>query len=287
MENRIENMDIALLQPKFLKELCAQHGLRPSKSYGQHFLISDVPVKKIIAVAALEKTDTVIEIGPGFGILTLAMAPLVKQVIAFEIEKKLQPYWAEKQKEFPNIEIVWGNALNQFQAESYKLKAKSYKVIANLPYQITSDVFRLFLEEVAVKPERLVVMVQKEVAERMVAKPGDMSLLSVAVQYYGEPRIVADVKAGSFWPPPKVDSAIVAIEVFAPKHLSTEAQNFFRVVRAGFSQKRKQVWHNLVAALSLDPKLVKKALRDVVGNEKVRAQNLSVGEWMQLVEILH
>lgn len=288
------------------KQLCQTYHLSPSKQYGQHFLISEAPIRKMIAAAELTPTDTVIEIGPGFGVLTLAVAPLVKKVLAFEIEKKLQPYWEEKIKEYPNIEIVWGDFLRNWKLETRNLKLGtsdrrslissfqfpiSYKVLANLPYQITSRVLRLFLE-MEHKPERLVLMVQKEVAERICARPGDMSLLAVAVQYYGAPKIVAQVPRGNFWPEPKVDSAVIVIKTQKQKNTENTKtgltdEMFFRLVKAGFAQPRQQLWRNLARGLKLDPARVKSALRAVVGNEKARAQELTVAEWRELTEVIH
>lgn len=271
-------MNVDLLQPKHLKSFCERYGLRPSKSYGQHYLISDAPVKKMIAAAELSKEDTVVEIGPGFGVLTLAVAPLVKKVIAFEIEQKLKPYWEEKQKEYPNVEIIWGNFLNQFDPKCYMFIAHRYKVLANLPYQITSDALRIMLEADP-PPERVVVMVQKEVAIRMTAKPPKMSLLSVAVQYYGVPSLVAKVPAGSFWPAPKVESAAVAIR--SVRRVSNEKE-FFRIAHAGFAHKRKQLWRNLAAGLHLPPEQVKEAICAIGEKETARAEELSVEKWENL-----
>lgn len=269
-----------ILSPAEIKQLCQEYSLHPSKQYGQHYLISDAPIRKMIEAAELSKDDTVVEIGPGFGVLTLAIAPLVKKVIAFEIEQKLRPYWEEKQKEFPNVEIIWGNALNQLPSIIYHLS--SYKVLANLPYQITSDALRVILEADPL-PERVIVMVQKEVAERMTAKPTDMSVLSVAVQYHGKPSLVAKVPAGSFWPVPKVESAVVAIRL-SNKRYMIDDKRFFTVVRAGFSHKRKQLWRNVSAGLHLPPERVKQVVREVVGNEKARAEELTVEQWRELVK---
>jgi 16S rRNA (adenine1518-N6/adenine1519-N6)-dimethyltransferase len=248
-------------------------------------LISDAPITKMIAAGELTKDDTVVEIGPGFGVLTLTVAPLVKKIIAFEIEQRLKPYWEEKQKEYPNVEVVWGNALNEF--ISYRLSPVTpYKVLANLPYQITSDAIRMLLETVPA-PEKIILMVQKEVAERICAHVPHMSVLSIAVQYYGEAKVVTKVPAGAFWPAPKVDSAVIMV---TPKHRSTTQsydEQFFRVVRAGFAQKRKQLWHNLSGGLQFDSQRVKDVLKQVVGNEKVRAEELSVEDWRHIVRDLH
>ncbi len=281
-------MNEKLLKPTYLKEFCQIYGIIPSKQYGQHYLITEKPIEKIIEAGDLKETDTVVEIGPGFGVLTLAMAPLVEKVIAFEIEKKLEPYWTEKleignwkltnEKE-PNVEIIWGNALKTISSFEFPV---SYKVLANLPYQITSDAIRTILEDEH-KPERVVIMVQKEVAERIMAKKGDMNLLALSVQVYGTPRIVCAVPAGSFWPAPKVDSAVLAIEQI--RSVGNEAE-FFQIARAGFSNPRKQLWGNVANGLKIESEKVKKALIEVVGNEKVRAEDLSVEEWKILVKKL-
>lgn len=291
--------------PSQLQQLCKQYGLTPSKQYGQHFLISDAPINKMIAAAELTNDDTVIEIGPGFGVLTFAIAPLVKKVIAFEIEKKLEDYWKERLKDYKikrladhagEIEIVWGNFLKEI--TRYPLLVTGYKVLANLPYQITSHALRTMLE-LPHKPERIIVMVQKEVAEKMCAARGDMSLLSVSVQYYGTPKIIAKVPKGCFWPVPKVDSAVVHIKTLkhataiggvpseGGKSIKTFSdEEFFRVVKAGFAHKRKQLWRNLADGLKLSPEAIKAALVEVVGNEKARAEELGVEEWQDLVEAL-
>lgn len=294
-----------------LKKLCEQYRLHPAKDYGQNFLITDAPIKKMLEAAELKADDTVVEIGPGFGILTFALAERVKKVIAFEIEKRLQPYWDDleirdrggrgdreinRDKEIRDreirdrVEIKWGNALAQLSPISYLLS--HYKVVANLPYQITSQTLRAILE-LPNKPELIVIMVQKEVAERICSKPGEMSLLSVAVQYYGEPKIVAKVPAGSFWPRPKVESAIVRVTI-SPHHRITSSldhherdKKFFKVVRVGFARKRKMLWSNLAKGLKLDGGKVKAVLREVVGNEKVRAEDVGVEEWRVITASLH
>lgn len=274
-------MDTNLFKPTYLRKLCEVAGLRPSKAYGQNYLISQKPIQEILAAGELTKEDTIVEVGPGFGVLTLAMAAHVGKVHAFEIEKKLTAYWEERQKEYGNVEIVWGNALKELPTAS-NVFPSGYKVLANLPYQVTSKLLRTLLE-LENKPERVVVMVQKEVAERMCAKAGDMSLLAVSVQYYGMPKIVTKVPSGNFWPAPKVDSAVVAITDIYDK---PNAEQFFRMARAGFASKRKQLWKNLSSGLKLDGALVKQALMDVVGNEKVRAEELSVADWEQLQDRL-
>ncbi len=270
-------MNQDLFKPTYLKQLCEQYQLTPSKKYGQNYLISDSPIKKMIEAAGVTSGDHVVEIGPGFGVLTYALADTGAQVTAFEIEKKLQEYWSDKPD---NVEIIWGNALDKLQDTSNQIQ--TYKVVANLPYQITSNILRVILESEHT-PESVTVMVQKEVADRIVAKPGDMSLLSVSVQYFGEPKIITKVPAGNFWPAPKVDSAVVHIDV---SDRAGDHEAFFRIVRAGFANKRKQVWSNLAKGLHLDKDKVKSTLNKVTGNEKIRAQEISVDQWISITSKL-
>ena len=313
------------LTPTKLKELCEQYDLSPSKKYGQNFLIQEHPIKKMFEAAEINKNDLVVEIGPGFGILTFALAEKAKKVIAFEIEKKIENYWQENKPE--NVEIIWGNALMSLRGsrfasadEAIPSLVKSakglphlaragfampgYKVIANVPYQITSDLIRTLLE-LENKPESITIMVQKEVAERICAQAGEMSLLAISVQYYGEVKTVAIVTRGNFWPEPKVDSAILHIKVRQQPPCSPfikgetnkpclipplvkggrgdiDQEQFFKIVKTGFSQKRKQLWSNLSKGLKIEGEMVKKVLLEVVGNDKVRAEELGVEEWKEI-----
>ena len=261
-----------------IKELCGQYGFSPSKQYGQNYLINDGIVDKIVGAADLKSDDTVIEVGPGFGVLTFALAKNVKKVIAFEIEKKLEGYWEENKPE--NVEIIWGNALVRLKIEDLRLK--DFKVVANIPYQVTSELLRTILE-LKNKPEMIVVMVQKEVAQRICAKKGDMSLLALSVQYYGEPKIVDFVTKGNFWPAPEVDSAILKIKIEDLRFKNGDSEKFFKFAKAGFAFKRKQLWSNLSRGLGLNEREVKEVIKDVTGNEKIRAEELDVEDWKSLV----
>lgn len=311
-----------LLKPTYLRELCNSYHLIPSKKYGQNYLISESPIQKMLEAGNLKKTDIAVEIGPGFGILTFAVASRVKKVFAFEIEKKLEDYWNDNAPE--NVEVIWGNVLQKFdyfietqltpltpsltkergrtfvsplssvrEGQGVSCVARcvgelhrcAYKVLANLPYQITSNALRVLLEAEH-KPEQIIVMVQKEVAERITAKKGDMSLLAVSVQYYGIPKTIAKVSAGNFWPAPKVDSAILSIEKIGEHTYGIEDTYFFKIVSTGFANKRKQLWRNLSVGLKLDGAQVKQILHEVTGNEQIRAQELGVEEWVDVVKNL-
>jgi len=260
-----------LFKPSTLKQLCATYGLSPSKLYGQHYLISEKPITAILRAADLSPTDTVVEVGPGFGVLTLPLASACGTVVAFEIEQTLKAYWNDVMRVHPNIQVVWGNVLRTIE----HLPKGPYKVVANVPYQITSQLFRTFLEA-EIQPERIVVMIQKEVAERILAKKGDMNLLALSIQYYGTPHIIMQVPKGAFWPSPKVDSAVIAITHI---HRDAGADPFFRIARAGFSSKRKQLWRNVAEGLSLPAHDVKTALDMHAGSATVRPEDLSIDEW--------
>ncbi len=285
-----------------LKSLCQQHGLVPSKQYGQNYLINDGIINKIIGAGELQTNDIVVEIGPGFGILTLALMKRVHRVVALEIEKKLAPYWKSlemKDREIRDkVELQWGNAIKLLSPISYLLS--HYKIIANLPYQITSRVLKTIFE-LQNKPSLIVVMVQKEVAQRICAKPGEMSLLALSVQYYGQPEIVDFVTKGNFWPAPKVDSAILRVRLLPPhprapllpstssgqaRQERGDEEQFFKFARVGFAQKRKQLWRNLSEGLNLDKERVKTVIKDVMGDEKVRAEELSVDDWLRIIPSL-
>ena len=300
-------MNDKLFNPNYLQSLCAKYGLKPSKKYGQNFLIDPVksghrpvfahgeqfngvnldPVEKMIEAAEIKKTDTVIEIGPGFGVLTFALAEKAKKVIAFEIEKKLAPYWAEQIKQFPNITVEWGNMLRELGTVNRELG--NSKVVANLPYQITSAVIRAFLEAEN-PPEKMVLMVQKEVAERICAKPGDMSLMSVSVQYYANPEIIAIVSRSNFWPEPSVDSAIIKITLHSERLRKRDVEvdgRFFRVVKAGFSNRRKLLSKNLESIFGKSRRGEVAEIFSKLGlKTTVRAQELSIEQWKEIAEKL-
>jgi 16S rRNA (adenine1518-N6/adenine1519-N6)-dimethyltransferase len=275
-----------LFNPDYLQHLCQKYNLRPSKQYGQNFLLNEEVVEKMIEAGEINKKDTVVEVGPGFGVLTLPLCEKAGKVLAYEIEKKIASYWEERVKEYKNLEIIWGNVLH---SQKFIKSIKSleeigkYKVVANLPYQITSAVLRFFLEKEN-KPEMMVLMVQKEVGERICAKSGDLSVLGISVQYYGEPEIVQIVNRGDFYPAPKVDSAVIKIKI--KKDLPEIDENkFFALVRAGFVNKRKLLSKNLQNYLGKKNKeAIDKAFEKMGFSPNIRAQELSLKEWIKLFE---
>ena len=250
-----------------IKKLLKQYNLKPSKHLGQNFLISQKVLNKIIETADLSKNDTVLEIGPGLGTLTKELARRAKKVIAVEKDKRMVEILKEILKDYENIEIIPNDIL--------KLKfVKLDKVVANIPYYLTSPLIRLFLESPK-PPQEMIFLIQKEVAQRICASPPKMSLLAVAVQFYSQPKIISYVDKKSFWPQPKVDSAIIKInKIKKPKGINTE--KFFKLVKAGFSHPRKQLINNLPG------QQIKKALTQCHLDIKVRAENLRVEDWINL-----
>lgn len=263
------------------KHLLDQHGLTPKKSLGQNFIYDDNVLARIADAADLQADDTVLEIGPGLGQLTRHLAARAARVVAVELDDRLLPILRAELDDLPNVTVVHGDILEQDPAALF---ARPYKVVANVPYYITGAILRHLLGA-ARKPTRLVLTVQKEVAERVTAVPPDMSLLAVSVQCYGRVQLVATLKAGAFWPRPDVDSAVIAVDVDPDALRGVHEATFFRVVKAGFSQKRKQLQKNL-RQLGLDRRTIARALEAAAVDGRRRAETLTVDEWRRLTAAL-
>jgi 16S rRNA (adenine1518-N6/adenine1519-N6)-dimethyltransferase len=262
------------------KEILKKYRIFPSKRLGQSFLIDKKVLKKIVEVADLSKNDSVLEVGPGIGNLTIELAKKVKKVIAVEKDEKMVEILKErlKEKRIKNVEIVNEDILKFL--PSFKLR-RSYKVVANIPYYLTSRLIRNLLEAKR-RPKLIVLMIQKEVAQRICAKPPKMNLLAVSVQFYAKPEIVSFVSRNCFWPRPKVDSAIIKISNIKKQKPTKEEKLFFKIVRAGFSHPRKQLINNLSKGLKKNKKIVKEWLLNCGISPDKRAENLSIEEWKRL-----
>lgn len=272
--------------PKSVPALLRSHGLRPRKRLGQNFLIDRSALRSIVRAADLSEDDFVVEVGAGVGTLTRALAAQAGRVAAIELDDDLAAILQEELAQLTNVQVIHGDVRR---LSELGLVHRGYKVVANLPYYITSTVLRHYLE-MEPRPSLMVVTVQREVAERIVARPGGMSLLSVSVQFYGHPRIVARVPSGAFYPPPRVESAVLRIDVGGEPAVAlaagVEEATFFRVVRAGFSQRRKTLRNSLSAGLVLAPVLVEEALEHAGLDPRRRAQTLSLEEWARASEVL-
>ena len=272
-----------LISKRTIKNLLQRYQIRPSKRLGQNFLIDEGVIKRVIEAAQLSQNDIVLEIGPGIGNLTMELAKRVKKVIAIEKDLKMIEILKETLKEFENVEIIQGDIL-KIGLKSKILNLKSYKVVANLPFYITAPVIRKFLEAVDAKPQQMVLVVQKEVAQRICAKAPDMSILAVSAQFYAEPEIISYISKKSFWPSPKVDSAILKISALNQRRKSAFNQRFFKIVKAGFSQPRKQVLNNFSEMLKLNKGNVKSWLLRNDINPTQRAETLSIEDWINLTK---
>lgn len=265
-----------------LRRALERHGLQPSKALGQNFLISRKAFKSILSAAQLGPEDSVLEVGAGTGVLTLELAQRARRVVAVELDRAILPLLRETVADHPNVEIIARNLLHVEPAEVFG--DDTYKLVANLPYYITSLTLRHFLES-ANPPRLLVILVQREVAERLVAAPGELSQLGLSVQFYGRPSIVAFVPPGAFFPPPKVESAIVLIELYpTPKLSGTAADWFFALMHAGFAEKRKQLHNSLARHLDIPPEQISAWLAEAHIEPTRRAQTLSLEEWLALAQ---
>jgi 16S rRNA (adenine1518-N6/adenine1519-N6)-dimethyltransferase len=271
---------------KQTKELCHLYDISPSRSKGQNFLINEGIYRAIIEAAHIKAEDTVLEVGPGLGFLTAKLSELAKRVVAVELDDKLAQILelAISAQEVENVEIVNQDIL-RFNPGEYFKAGEDYKVVANLPYNITSVFLRTFLSSLY-PPQSLVLMLQKEVAERIITKEPDMTLLSLSIAYYGRAEIIRTVPSSDFWPAPAVDSAIIRIvcEREKPSQASLIAdKNFFRLARVGFSAKRKMLKNNLMAGLKIEADKIDQVFVETGLDKKVRAENLSLKDWQNLV----
>jgi len=276
---------------KQTREWLRQYELHAKKGLGQHFLINSGILKNIISAADLSPRDLVIEVGPGLGVLTRELIQNAGYVISVELDSAVIDLLQTNLSQYDNFSLIHSDILKIrpeeiIEREKDKFPAsvdtQRYKVVANLPYYITQPIIRHFCEA-AVKPETMVIMVQKEVARNIIAKPGDLSILAVSVQIYGNPRIMGYVPAGNFYPPPKVDSAILRIDLYPQPAVSvTSIDNFFRVVKAGFSSARKQIVNSLAQGLEVTkPEVI--SLLDKAGvSPQKRPEMLTLEEWAQL-----
>ena len=266
------------------KRLLRQFDLQARKGLGQHFLIDGEVLRLIASAAELTPADVIVEVGPGLGVLTRELAQQAGRVIAIELDNKLAALLRQTLASFNNVTIINDDVLQIEPGALLKEQKVSslYKVVANLPYYIASPVLRHFLEASA-KPQTIMVMVQKEVAEAIVAKAGDMSLLSASVQFYGEPRIISYVPAQCFYPAPKVDSALLRIDLYPqPAVAVTDEGSFFDLVRAGFAAPRKQMVNSLAQGLGQAKTEILPLLERADIASQRRAETLTLEEWARL-----
>ncbi len=264
------------------KTLLEEYDIVPRKSLGQNFLHDPNMLDKIVSIAELTPNDLVLEVGPGTGLLTERIAKVAKQLTSIEVDERLQPVLEDIVAQNPNLTIRYQDILTLDVNKLYE--NQPYVVVANLPYYITSAIMRHLLESDH-RPTRMVLTMQMEVAERMIAKPDDMSILSVSVQVFGRPQIAARLNPSVFWPRPEVESAVVRIDIYDKPIVDiSDYKTFFRVVRAGFGQKRKQLKNALSSGLGLDAEKTAFVFDTSKIDSRRRAETLTLDEWAVLTQ---
>ena len=274
--------DLSSIPPLDAVAVLKRFGLRADKSLGQNFLQDSSALERIALAAEIQAEDYVLEIGPGLGSLTRYLAESAREVIALELDPDLIPPLRAVLTAYPNVRVEQGDILKTTVSEI--IHKDDYLAVANIPYYITSAIMRHLLESDP-KPRRIVLTIQKEVAERICAKPGDLSLLALSVQVYGKPSIADIIPAAAFYPAPKVNSAILRVEIYPEPLIPRDMlPTFFKLTKAGFGQKRKTLRNSLSAGLHIKPQEVESLLTTAGINPMRRAETLSIEEWKGLSE---
>ena len=269
--------------------LLKNRGLQPQKRFGQNFLINQDLPQRLVATAQINEKDTVLEIGPGVGAITQALAQKAKLVIAVEKDRNMVEILKETLKNYKNVEIICDDIRRSDLPLNFGggPTSQKYKVVGNLPFYLTAPVIRMFLEMKEVRPLSLTLVVQKEVAQRICAQPPKMSILANSVQFYADAEIVSYISKNSFWPQPKVDAAIIKIipnPQLAGSFLANDEDLFFKIMKAGFSQPRKQLANNLSKGLKIDKIETGEWLTKNNIKPEQRAETLNLSDWINLTE---
>lgn len=263
-----------------LEKLIRQVGLRPSRGAGQHFLMDETVVERMAEAASVGPHDVVLEIGPGFGVLTKLLLARGAKVISVELEQRLIPYLQKIFGQEKNFTLVEGDVF-KVRLDQY-LTDHKFKLVANLPYSATSLVFRQFLSH-APRPTEMCVLIQKEVAERITAAPGDMSMLALSVQYFGQPTKLFEIPPSSFFPAPAVTSSVLQVKKI--KEMSAEDEKMmFRLARMAFSGRRKQLRNTLAGGLHVEDEKIADWLMELGIPPESRPQDLTVDNWLILAK---
>ena len=283
-------MNRELTNISYIKDLCQRYGFALQKSYGQNFIVNSGICPKIAEHAEVDENCGVIEIGTGIGVLTKELALRAKKVVAIEIDTKLLPLLEETLADFDNIKIINKDVLEVDLNALIKEEFGDMPVMvcANLPYYITSPIIMKLLED-RLPIENITVMVQKEAAQRICAKEGsrDAGAISLAVNYYAVPTVCFNVSPGSFFPPPKVTSSVIRLDVNKdPKVQPKSEKNMFRLIRAAFTQRRKTFVNSTSATLGINKAVIEEALTQIGENPMVRPEKLTLEQFAALSDIL-
>lgn len=276
----MDNLKNNLGNGKFIK-LVRQYGFKPKKFLGQNFLINEKFLEKIISTAEIKKSDSILEIGAGFGNLTEKLIKKnPKNITALEKDTELVKILRNKFKGINNLKIINKDVLNFSPTKFFN--ENNYKVIGNPPYYLTSKLLRIIFEKWP-KPKLIVFTLQKEVAERIITKPPKMNILALSVQFFSKPKIIAKISKENFWPIPKVDSAIIRLIPFEKEPVN-DKDNLFKIIKTGFSSKRKFLINNLSKKLTLEKERFLKIFKKLSLDQKIRAENLSLVDWINLTK---
>lgn len=281
--------DKRLYSPAYVKKILSKYGFKFSKSLGQNFLMDGNIVRKIADAGEITSEDYVIEIGPGIGTLTEELALRAKKVVAIEIDKTLLPILDETIGKYKNVEIVHGDVLkvDMKQLINEKLNGGPVKVVANLPYYVTTPIIGKLIED-NLNLDAIIVMVQKEVAERMESSPGgkEYGSLSIFVNFYSEPKIIVKVPKTVFMPQPKIDSAVIKLDI--KKELpDVDKEKFFKIVKASFSKRRKTLINSLSTyGFNIHKEVIRDTLKTLDIDENIRAESLSVEDFIKISKTL-
>lgn len=281
-----------------LKYLIKKHKIVPDRHKGQNFLIDPDVYQKILETADLKPDDNVLEVGPGCGLLTAELLKITDNVLAVELDKKFIPILDQLARVNKNLQVINQDVLKipnekicqYLEADKIKEGIFNYQIVANLPYNISSFFLRKFLSYEP-KPMKIIILLQLELAQRLTAKPGQFSLLTVMGQFYAEPQLIKIVKKESFWPAPAVDSALVKlkiINIFDKYNLSNDFNEamFWRLMRIGFCSRRKQLKNNLASGFKLPVGELEKIFKKLAINNLIRAQDLGINQWLELLKNL-
>ncbi len=264
------------------RSILKKYQILPRRKRGQNFLINENLIKKIVSLAELKKSDQILEIGAGVGNLTKEIAKNVKQVFSVEIDKTFCQILAQELKDVKNVKIIQ-NDIRDFEVTEVGLK--NYKIVSNIPFNITGLILKKFLTAL-IKPKSMLLIIQKEVAERIVSLPPQMSRLSIMVQFYAEAKIISLVSKNNFWPKPKIDSAILFLKIKKPILEKRREEEFFSLIRAGFSSPRKYLLNNLFKNdMIKDKEEGGKFFKKLNLDFKIRAQELSLEDWIGLIKL--
>jgi 16S rRNA (adenine1518-N6/adenine1519-N6)-dimethyltransferase len=267
-----------------IKKSLHQSGLKAKKGLGQHFLVDGSVLDTIISAADISPKDFIIEVGPGLGILTSELAKKAGRVVAIELDTRLASQLKHKLSSLPNVTIINADIL-EVKISDLIREESSYKVVANIPYYITSPILHYFVDA-SPKPSLMVVMVQKEVGEAIVAEPGEMTMLALSIQIYSKAKIISFVPSQSFYPPPKVDSVIVRFDMLPePAVKVANISRFLTFVRCGFKSPRKQLRNSLAQGLTMKPAEIVPLLDKANIEPQRRPETLHLAEWQRLYEV--